>query len=135
ELQGRDDLAGEEFRAAAVISQRCRGRNDVLVAEEAAKIGFHAPDRQQRASRHAVAFFDLRKQLRVLLLDLTALAHDLRRATPFHELVQRQLEALLATIGLDRRRVVAGAVKRRERALAKAARLRMLTELRFPRLE
>src|SRR5690606_1957793 len=76
ELQRRIELIGEEFRATAVIGERCDGRDGVFLAEEAAEAGFHAPDRQERTGRHAIAAFDALEEGGVLLLQALAAADD-----------------------------------------------------------
>ncbi|MNT02103.1 hypothetical protein D3C72_1365910 [compost metagenome] len=68
ELKGRIELLGEIIRTAAVEGKRRNGGKRMLVAHEAAKTGFHAPDGEQRTSRHAVSAFDGRKQSCIVLL-------------------------------------------------------------------
>ena len=78
----------------------------MLLAQEAAETGFHAPDRDDRAGRYAVAVFDRIEEGGVLRLHLLAARNDRLAATLLHELVEREFEALLATVGADRRLVV-----------------------------
>ena len=58
EVQCRIELIGEIVGAAAVKRQRRDGRKRVFLAHEAAETGFHAPDRDDRAGRDAVAALD-----------------------------------------------------------------------------
>ncbi|MCY1310355.1 hypothetical protein D9M70_605360 [compost metagenome] len=83
----------------------------MLFAHEAAKACFHAPDSDQRAGGHAEAAFNAGEERRILLLHLLAAGNDRLTAALLHELVERQLEALLAAVGADRRLVVGDAGK------------------------
>ena len=103
QLQRRIELVGEIFRAAAVIGERCDRREHVLVAALAAEAGLHAPDRDQRPRRHAVALLDRGEQRGLRLLQRTPARDDRGGAALGEELVERQLEAALAAIGGDGR--------------------------------
>src|SRR5690606_7241555 len=84
----------------------------MLVAEEAAETGFHAPDGEERACRHAITPLDRSEKLGILLLHGLATGNDRGAATLLHELIERQLEALLAAVGANGRAVVGDTAER-----------------------
>ena len=106
EGQRRVELVGEIVGTAAVEGQRRYSRQRVFLAHEAAETGFHAPDRDDRAGRNAVTVFNGIEESGVLRLHLLAARNNRLTATLLHELAQRQLEALLPTVGADGRLVV-----------------------------
>ena len=68
DLQGRDQLALEQFGAAAVMRQGGeRAHHRQLAHVAAAIVGFQRPDRHHQFLRHAGARLDARQQLRVAL--------------------------------------------------------------------
>ena len=72
EGQGRVQLLGKVCGATAVVSEGGDGRQRVLVAQEAAEAGFHAPDGEKRAGRHPVAALDRSEELGIAGLHLLA---------------------------------------------------------------
>src|SRR5215217_5105208 len=132
--QRRVELVGEIGAAPAVIGEGRNRREDVLVAALGAEGGLHAPDREQRPRRHAVALLDLREQRGVRLLERAPARNDRRAAALGQELVERQPEAALAAVGGDRRRGIVGAHERRDGRGADPA-SRLLGELPLPALE
>ena len=67
------------------------------------KPGLHAPDREQRPRRHAVALLDRSKHRALRLLQRAAARDDGRRAPLGEKLIERQLKAALAAVGIDGR--------------------------------
>ncbi len=96
ESKGRIELVGKVIGAAAVEGERRDGGERVLLAHEPAKTGLHAPDSDQRASRHTVAAFDGIEECRILRLHALAARDDRRAAALVHELRKGELEALLS---------------------------------------
>ena len=93
QLQRRIELLGEIFRAAAVVGKRRDRGQHVLVAALAAEAGLHAPDREQRPWRHAVALLDRREQRALRLLQRAAARDDGRGAALGEELIEREAES------------------------------------------
>ena len=131
QLQRPDGMRVKEVRAAAIIGQRHDGRNGILLAHGGAEAGFHAPDGQQDAGRHAIAALDLVEQSRVRLLQRAALGDDRGRAAALHERFDRAAESLVdGAVDLDRIRGVGGAGQSREALFLDACRLGLLGEIR-----
>ena len=128
------ELVGEVFRTAAIVGERRHRGERVDVAADGAEAGLHAPDRQERARRHAVALLDRVEEGRVLLLQSPAPLDDGRAAALGEELVQRQLEAVLAPVRRDGGGRVGRVLQRREAGRAGPA-ARLLGELPLPRIE
>ena len=85
----------QEFAAEA----RGKGIGASAIAALASKAGLHAPYRDQRPRRHAIALLDRCKQRSLRLLERTAAGDDGRGAALGEELVERQAKTALATIG------------------------------------
>src|SRR5262249_50178099 len=73
----------------------------VLVAALGAKARLHAPDRQQRPRRHAVALLDRGKQRTLRVLELPTLGDDGGGAALGEEAFERKVETALAAVGID----------------------------------
>src|SRR5262249_12337832 len=107
----------------------------ILVAVLTAEGRLHAPDRDQRPGRHAIALLDARKQRALALLQRTAARHDGGSAALGQKLIERQFETSLAPV---RRNRCARIVRRRhggEAGRADARRARLAGELLLPALE
>ena len=98
--QRREQLFGEEGRAAAVIGQRRQRVEDVHRAGIGAEAGLHAPDGDDDLLLDAVALLDVVEQRGVLLDDLLALGHEGRRRAALHEGVQRDVHRVLVAVEL-----------------------------------
>ena len=101
ELQGIDELAGEELGAALVAGQgreRIEGRD---LAEVATVVRLQAPERDQVARRHAVAREQRFQESAVALQQRAALVHA-RRRDPGFEIGRESLHELrLAAVERD----------------------------------
>ena len=135
QLQRGVKLVGEIFRPTAIVSQRCDRGEHVLVAALAAEGALHAPDRNQRPGRHAVALLDRSEQRRVPLLHAAAARHDRRRAALDHELIERELETVQAAIGIDGGLRIVRRHQRRDPVRADALGAGFPGELLLPGLE
>ncbi len=100
--QGGDELAGEEFRAPAIIGKRRHRRDRFLIAGDGAETRLHPPDGDERAGGHTVAFLEAGEKLGIGGLEPPALGDDGRGASLLHEGIERELEGMLAAVGADR---------------------------------
>ena len=88
-------------RPAAVIGQGRYGGQGVLVPALAPEGCFHAPDRQERTWRDAIALLDGGKQGCIRLLERAPARHDGRAAALGEKLIKGQAKAFLATVSRD----------------------------------
>src|SRR5205823_207816 len=114
QLQRRIELVGEILRAPAIIRKRRDGGERVLVSALTAERGLHAPDGDQRPRRNAVTLLDAGEQRSLRLLQRTPARNDRRAAALGEKFRQRETEAALAAVGIDRRRRVTGLHQRRD---------------------
>ena len=105
------------------------GRQSVLIALHGAETCLHAPNGQQRSRRDAIALLDRGEQRRMGLLERAPARDDDRAAAFGHELVERQMEALLAAVGANRRAVI---IRRHQRGDARAANAPLASSGEFP---
>jgi hypothetical protein len=107
----------------------------VLIARESSEGGLHAPDSDQGTGGHAILPLDGVEQRRVGPFHAFALRGDGRGAALLHELVEGELEAVLAAIGLDGAVGVLRGHQGADAALADAVGLGLLGEGALPLLE
>lgn len=127
-------LIGEILRPPAVIGERRHGGERMLIAMHRAETRFHAPNRQERARRHAIAALDRGEEGGLRMFELAPARDDGRGAALRHEGFQREMKTLLAAIRADRRGIVMG-VHESVDARGADAPARFLGKRLFPRLE
>ncbi len=81
----------------------------MLVAVHVAEAGLHAPDRDQRSRRNAIALLDLREHGGLRDLEFASARYDGRSAALGEKLLEGQTEAMLPAIGADRGGGIVGA--------------------------
>src|SRR6516165_4486477 len=131
QLQSCIKLVREIFRSAAVVSERRDGRQHVLIAALTSETRLHAPYRNQRPWRDAVALLDGCEECGLRLLERAAARNDGRGSTLGEKLIKRQTEASLTAVGGDRSRRIVRLHQGSGRRSANALRPRLLLNSLF----
>ena len=135
QFQRPDGMGDEELGSATIIGQCGDCGNNLTVAHEIPKAGFHSVDGDQHTAGDTVLTFQRGVELRVARLAFAPLRHDGIGAADPHEFVQRVFEAFLIAICGNGARGVLGLCQCLQAFLFHTGALGLLSRNLFPGLE